>query len=308
VKLRAFCHALVLLALLCISGARALAQPLRITATAPLDFQTLSPNSTRTVGSTSGQAATFTIQGLANATIQILAVTPDRLIGPTQFVSTSGWTTTIITQFGVAQNAAPLVAGSEIGVTLGPDGLATMRIGGTIAPPMTVGSGTFAGVITLVARDPSNGLMSLTSQAAVSASIRQPLILTSVPMEFGPVFVNTPKTLSPSNVNAFRMLVDGAFGASVDVTLESVPTALTRIGFTDQLSIGTWRAQHGGATCTGSQITPTVGAAVALDLNAAIGGGGRTSYCLGATVSPTALQPSGNYTGTVVISVKYTGA
>lgn len=295
-------------AILLCAGTPILAQPLRITPTAPLDFQTLSPNAVRTVAAAGAQAAVFTIQGLANATIFILPVTPDRLMGSTQFVSTSGWNTTITTQFGTVQNAAPLVPGAEISVTLGPDGLATMRIGAAIAPAITIGGGTFAGVITLVARDPANGLMSLTSQAQVMATIRQPLVLTSLPMEFGPVFVNTPKTLAPTSVNAFRLLVDGATSSSVDITLESVPAFLTRVGGSEQMAIGTWRAQHSGATCSSAQISPSVGVPLSLDLNTPAGSSGRTSYCLGATVSPTALQAAGNYTGTVVISVRYTGA
>jgi hypothetical protein len=306
--LRRMIAAVALLTATCAWTTRAGAQSLRITSTSAMDFQTLSPLATRTITPASAQAAVFTIQGLPSTSINVLVVTPDRLIGSTQFVSTASWTATVTTQFGTSPSAIPLIAGAELAVTLGTDGLAVIRVGATIAPPMTVGSGTFSSVITLVARDGANGLMSLTSQASATAIIRQPLLLTAVPMAFGSVFVNTPKTLAPTNVNAFKMLVDGALGASIDVTLESVPTSLIRSGGSDALSIGTWRVQSGGASCTGAPVAPSVSVPISLDLNSPVGGNGRTSYCLGATVTPTALQAAGNYIGTVVVSVRYTGA
>jgi hypothetical protein len=306
---RPMMRCLLVTSLMVLAASRnAIGQPLRVTATTPMDFGTLAPLFTRLVTPASAQAAVFSIQGQASSTINVLVVTPDQLVGSTQWVKTSLWNATVTTLFGTSPSAIPLVPGSELTITLGTDGLATLRVGATLAPPMTVGSGTFSSVVTVVARDATNGLMSLTAQNAVSAIIRQPLVLTAVPMQFGSVYVNTPKTLTPTDVNAFRMLVDGAIGTSVDVTLESVPASLARSGGGSTLAIGSWQVRSGGAACSGSLVTPTVGAAVMLDLNSPVGANGRSSYCLGATITPTALQTSGNYSGTVVISVRYTGA
>jgi hypothetical protein len=306
-------HAVLLVALLLVTaaifGGRAGAQPIRVTSTTAMDFGTLSPLVTKIVTPASASSAIFTVQGPASTTVYVLAVTPDQLTGTTQWVRPTTWVATITTQFGTSPSAIPLVAGSELTVTLGTDGLATVRIGATLTPPMTVGSGTFTGVMTLVARsDVLTGLQSLTSQSVVTAIIRQPLVLTAVPMAFGNVFVNTAKTLAPNDANAFKMLIDGATGATIEVTLESVPASLARTGGGATLPIGSWQARSGGATCTSAAATPVVGVAVSLTLTAPVGTSGRTSYCLGATVTPSAVQTAGAYTGTVVISVRYTGA
>jgi hypothetical protein len=279
----------------------------RAAASRHIDFGTLSPRVTKIIAPSAGAAGVFTVQGPASATIAVLVVTPDQLMGTSQYVRTALWTATVTTQFGTSPSAIPLVAGSELSVGLGTDGLAVVRIGATMTPPMTVGSGVFSGVLTVVARQAFAGLMSLTAQGAVTATIRQPLVLTAVAMEFGNVYVSTPKTLAPTDLHAFHLLVDGTLGATVEVTLESVPATLARSGG-GTMTIGSWLSRSGGAGCSGSVTTPVVGAAVALDLNSAVGASGRTSYCLGATVSPTALQTPGNYSGTVVVSVRYTGA
>jgi hypothetical protein len=300
-------RALLAAPVLSVSSGVALAQPLRVTATSAMDFGTLSPLVVKTIAPSAGTAGVFTIQGPASATIAVLVVTPEQLLGTSQYVRTASWVATVTTQFGTSPSAVPLVMGSELSIALGTDGLAVLRIGATMTPPMTVGSGAFSGVMTVVARQASAGLMSLTAQTTVSATVRQPMILTAVPMDFGPVYVATPKTLAPTDVNAFKLLVDGALGATVEVTLESAPTVLSHSGGST-MTIGSWLARSGGASCSGSAATPIVGAPVSLDLTAVVGASGRTSYCLGATVSPTALQTPGNYTGTVLVSVRYTGA
>jgi hypothetical protein len=287
---------------------RLFAQPLRVTSVAPLDFQTLSPSLTRVVTPPSAQAAVFTVQGPASSIIEVLVATPEQLVGTSQYVRVTTWTATVTTQFGTSPSAIPLIPGNELSVTLGTDGLATIRVGATILPPMSVGSGVFTGALTVVARQASGGLMSLTAQSAITATIRQPLILTATPMSFGNVFVSTPKVVAPTDLNAFHLLVDGALNASVEVTVESAPSSLIRVGGSTPLTIGSWLTRNGGASCTSAPVTATVGVSVALDLLSPVGGSGRTSYCLGATVSPTALQEPGEYLGAVVVSVRYTGA
>lgn len=308
-RLRDACRVLTLFLVGVTCTAAALgAQALRVTSTSGLAFGTLSPLVMKTITPADPLAAVFTIQGPASSTIAVLVVTPDQLMGTGQFVTTSNWTATVTTQFGTSPSALALVAGNELSVTLGTDGLATIRVGSSIRPPVTVGSGSFSGALTVVARQASAGLMSLTAQGSVTATVRQPLIFTAAPMEFGVVYVSTPKTLAPTDARSLRILIDGALGATVEVTLESVPTSLTRDGGGGTLPIGTWLSRAGGANCSGAQSTPTVGAPIALDLLAAAGSLGRTSFCLGGTVTPAALQAPGSYSGVVVVSVRYTGA
>ena len=179
-------------------------------------FGTLSPLVTKTIAPGDAQAAVFTIQGTASSVINVLVATPDQLIGSSQWVRTGTWKATITTQFGTSPSALTLIAGSELSITLGTDGLATIRVGATITPPMTVGSGAFAGNVTVVAREPANGFQSLTAQTGVTATIREPLVMTAAPMEFGVVYGSTPKTLAPTDAKSLRLLFDGALGAAID--------------------------------------------------------------------------------------------
>lgn len=284
------------------------AQPLRVTATNALNFGTLSPALAGAITPASASAAIFTISGPASTTIQVLVVTPDQLIGTGQWVSTASWVATVTTQSIPSPTTQSLVAGSEIAVTLGTDGAATLRVGATVTPPITVGSGTFSAPITVVAREATNGYQSLTAQTTATAVIRVPLVLTTIPMAFGNVYAGTAKTLSSTDANALRTNVDGALGATIQVTLDALPTTLARDGGGATMAIGSWSAKTGALSCTSGAFTPVVGTPLSLDLLTAVGTYGRVSLCLGATVTPTALQTAGTYSGVVIMSVRYTGA
>ena len=305
---RAWALLLALLTSVVLAPRAVQAQPLRVTATNPLAFGTLSPLLAGSVAPASANAAIFSIQGPINTTIQVLVVTPDQLIGSQQYVSTASWVATVTTQSIVSPTTQPLVAGSEIAVALGSDGLATLRVGATVTPPMTVGSGTFVGSITVVAREPTGGYQSLTAQTTATAVIRQPLVMNVIPMAFGNVYVGTPKTLAPADANAIRTTIDGALGATIEVTLDVLPSTLARDGGGGTLAIGSWGGRTGGTGCTGIAFVATAASVLSLDLTTAVGTGGRIVLCLGATVSPTALQAPGTYSGNVVLSVRYTGA
>jgi hypothetical protein len=126
-------------------------------------------------------------------------------------------------------------------------------------------------------------------------------------MAFPAVYAGTPATIAPADARAMRVLLDGAASLSVDVTYDALPEALTLQGTGATLPIGNWR-QQSGADCTGASSVALPGGILTLALTPVSGSIGRTSVCLGATVTPGAMQAAGIYTGTVTISVRYTGS
>jgi hypothetical protein len=283
------------------------AQGLRLSGAQPLSFGTVSPNRTATVAPASTDAARFTVQGPANASLVLTLTLPAVLARSGQLVAPSAWSGTVAVGAAGTPVAFAPVTGADLPVTLGADGLAVVRLGATIAPAMTVGSGSFTGTITLVAREPATGRLSLTAQVAVTASLLQPLVLGTLPLHFPRVYSGTPATIAPEALTALRVTIDGALASQVDVTLDALPGALTRVGGGGTLPIGTWR-QRAGANCTGGALAVTSGATTTLTLADAIGSAGRTAICLGAAVTPAVAQPAGTYQGTVTVSVRYTGA
>lgn len=284
------------------------AQTLRLVPVQPLSFGQLAPRQARVIAPISVSAAVFTIQGPANATVIVTTTLPTLLANPTGgSLQIGSWTATVATgASGTPTNATPVNNG-DLAITLDAGGIGLLRIGASVQPTLATPSGTFTASIGLMAREPVSGRLSLTAQAPVMASVLQPITISAIPMYFPAVYTGTPATIAPDDVRALRLVLDGAAASSVDVTFESLPAALSNEAGSASLSIGTWR-QRTGADCSGAATAPLTGTTVSLPLAQAIGAGARTAICLGATVTPTAVQPGGLYTGTVTISVRYTGS
>ena len=290
------------------SVAEAQAPTLRIVPTQPLTFGQVAPRQSRVIAPSAAGAAVFTVQGPANASL-VLTVTL-----PTLLTSTSGtalqigsWTGTVATgASGTPTTVAPVNNG-DIALTLDASGVGVLRLGASVQPTLATASGNYADAIMVVAREPSSSRQSLTAQSTVTASVLQPITVTAIPMSFPAVYAGTPATIAPSDARAMRLLLDGATALSVDITYESLPSVLTLQGGGVTLPIGTWR-QRTGPDCSGSNSTALTGSTLTVALSPTTGSSGRTSLCLGATVSPTPTQAAGVYTGTVTISVRYTGS
>jgi hypothetical protein len=290
------------------SALPACAQTLRIVPTQPLTFGQVAPRQSRVIATGAAGAAVFTVQGPANASLVLTVTLPALLTGTSgAALQIGGWTGTVATGANGTPTSVVPVSNGDVAVTLDANGVGVLRIGATIQPTLATASGNYADPIIVVAREPSSSRQSLTAQSMVTASVLQPITVTAIPMSFPAVYSGTPATIAPEDVRALRVLLDGAPALSVDVTYESLPSALTLQGAGVALPIGTWR-QRTGPDCSGSSGVALPGGTVSLALSPTSSANGRTAVCLGATVSPSPTQAPGVYTGTVTISVRYTGS
>ena len=298
----------LLMLLLMIPMAEACAQTLRLVPVQPLSFGQIAPRQARVIAPPSVSAAVFTVQGPANASLIVTPTLPTLLTNAAGgSLQIGSWTATVATGANGTPSSVTPVSNGDIAIVLDATGTGVLRIGASVQPTLATPNGNYTASIALVAREASTGRLSLTSQAPVMATVLQPITISAIPMFFPAVYAGTPVTISPDDVRALRLILDGATAASVDVTFESLPSSLAQENGAASLSIGTWR-QRTGADCSGAATTPLAGSTVSLPLSQATGSGARTAICLGATVSPTPLQPAGVYNGTVTISVRYTGS
>jgi len=284
------------------------AQTLRIVPVQPLAFGQVAPRQARTISPAASGAAVFTIQGPANASLVLTVTLPTLLTSSTGTALQIGsWSGTVATGANGTPTSITPVNNGDIALTLDANGVGVLRLGAGVQPTLATASGSYAASIQVFAREPSTSRLSLTGQGTITASVLQPITITAIPMMFPAVYAGTPSTIAPEDVRALRLLLDGASALSVDVTFDALPSVLTLQGVGTTLPIGTWR-QRSGADCTGAATLALTGGNVTLPLSPTSGASGRTSICLGATVSPSPTQAAGIYTGTVTISVRYTGS
>jgi hypothetical protein len=287
---------------------QAQAQALRIVPTQSLTFGQVAPRQSRVIAPGAAGAAVFTIQGPANASLVLTITLPVLLTGTSgAALQVGGWTGTVATGANGTPTSVMPVNNADVAVTLDANGVGVLRLGATIQPTLATASGNYSDAIIVVAREPSSARQSLTAQSLITASVLQPITVTAIPMMFPAVYSGTPATIAPEEARALRVLLDGAAALSVDVTYENLPSVLTLQGGGVTLPIGTWR-QRTGPDCTGTSSLALPGGTLTLALTPTTGSNGRSSLCLGATVSPSPTQASGIYTGTVTISVRYTGS
>ena len=141
----------------------------------------------------------------------------------------------------------------------------------------------------------------------VSANVQTPLTLTTIrPLDFTTVFPGLPKTVTAAGgangATSGLVQVAGQSAAQVNVSF-TLPTNLQNgtnllpIGF--GATAGCVNVANSATGCT--TFNPTT----ALQQN--LSGTGGLFVFLGGTVSPTATQAAGTYTGTVTMNVAYTG-
>lgn len=291
-----------------VSAPHAHAQTLRIIPTQSLTFGQVAPRQSRVIAPGGPGAALFTVQGPANASLVLTITLPVLLTGTSgAALQIGGWTGSVTTGANGTPTSVMPVSNADVALTLDANGVGVLRLGATIQPTLATASGNYSDAIIVVAREPSSSRQSLTAQSLITASVLQPITITAFPMSFPAVYSGTPATIAPEEARAMRVLLDGASALSVDITYENLPSVLTLQGAGVTLPIGTWR-QRTGPNCDGASSVALPGGTMTLALSPTSGSNGRSSLCLGATVSPSPTQASGIYTGTVTISVRYTGS
>jgi hypothetical protein len=151
--------------------------------------------------------------------------------------------------------------------------------------------------------------VSLTAAAAeaqsgnitATASVQQAINVSgAATLDFGSVLPGIPVSVDPSlDATAGRFDLTGV--ASQNVNLSFVlPANLSSGG--NLLPIGSWDGCHNAtatqAGCT--SFTPSAGNTATV-----FSGAGALSVYVGATVSPSGLQPAGIYTGTITLNAAY---
>jgi hypothetical protein len=142
-----------------------------------------------------------------------------------------------------------------------------------------------------------------------TATVLQPLVTTGTnDLSFGNVYPGVTKLVGYSDAtNAGRFTVTGYGGAEVSISF-TLPTDLAGPS-NSALPIGSWSGYHNTANSTGAggtEFTPS-SAQTTTRLGGTAPANGSLHVFLGATVTPSAAQAQGTYTGTVTMTVAYTG-
>jgi hypothetical protein len=162
-----------------------------------------------------------------------------------------------------------------------------------------------AGLALLLA--PSGVFAQSSASANVGVTARVISAISIVPGQdllFGFVAPGVNKTIAPDDATSGRFSLQGFGGVGVDITL-TLPTNLT--SGANSLPIDTWAGRHSTTDANGgTTFTPVSGTPISLTFPNT-GPTERLWFRLGARVVPSGAQPYGDYTGTVAVSVIYTG-
>jgi hypothetical protein len=139
---------------------------------------------------------------------------------------------------------------------------------------------------------------------AMTATVVQPLQVTALrSLDFGTVFVGATKTITSTSPTAGQIDIKGQSGALLSVTI-TMPTSLM-LG-----STGTGLVTNNWTYSTSISPSPTTfpgGTATPVTLALPnTGGSPHFTLNIGATVSASVNQPSGDYTGSGQVTVAYT--
>lgn len=136
------------------------------------------------------------------------------------------------------------------------------------------------------------------------ANVLTPLTVTGQQdLDFGNVFPGVASTVTVADASAGRWLTTGTSGAEVQLTF-TLPAALVSGGNSLPISFG--------ANSGGYNVANDAGAATPFDpaggVTTNLGVAPAELYVwIGGTVTPVAAQPQGVYTGTINLTVNYTG-
>jgi hypothetical protein len=139
----------------------------------------------------------------------------------------------------------------------------------------------------------------VTATATVNAAIS---VASTHTLTFGAVTQNTPKTISPTDVNAGQLVFSGSPSSPASVTFTSIPTELVGPGGAalpiDTFSgyFNTSNSPSGGTSFIPSPVAQAAGVSSPT---------GQLYIFFGATVHPALEQPTGAYRATIVMQVAY---
>ena len=137
------------------------------------------------------------------------------------------------------------------------------------------------------------------------ASVRQPITIAGAQdLDFGIVLQGTPKAIAATSAGAGRFDATGSANANVNIDF-ALPANLTSSG--NNLAIGSWTGcynQSAAVNSSGCTNIANLSSTTATSFGN-VSGSGALWVFVGATVSPTAGQVVGTYTGTVTMTLTY---
>jgi hypothetical protein len=146
-------------------------------------------------------------------------------------------------------------------------------------------------------------LAAQTADVAATANVLAQLTVSGDrSLNFGNVIPGFARTVTPDQADAGRFILQGAGTLEVELDFGTLPTDLDGpAGATLPLTFGAGSAGYGA---TGGAVDSPFdpGAATTANLT-----GGELFVFIGGTVTPDAAQATGSYTGTITLSVSYTG-
>lgn len=151
---------------------------------------------------------------------------------------------------------------------------------------------------------PSPAWAQNSADITAQANVLTPLTVTGqANLDFGNVFPGVNKTVAITDATAGRWLVQGEGGAEVTLAF-TLPANLSDGANTLPISFGAGSAGYNTTNNPGAATTfdPAAGATANLGVAPA-----ELYVWIGGTVTPAVSQPAGLYTGTITLTVNYTG-
>ena len=146
-----------------------------------------------------------------------------------------------------------------------------------------------------------------TASVNATARVLVPIIVvTTEDLRFGVVIQGVNGVVGADDAASAQFEFRGSASAEIDIVL-TLPIELDEIAGPDVMPIGTWTGRRGvnATRGVGTVFTPVNAASIIDNFGAA--GGDWYRIFLGATVVPSAIQTTGDYTGQIDLLVSYTG-
>jgi hypothetical protein len=124
-------------------------QPITVTKTNDLAFGSVFPGLTASVAVTSSSAASFSIQGQANASVNLTFTLPATISSSGNTLSVTNWVARRNTTNSAASGTDFTPSASATSTTLSGAGALYVFVGATVAPSTSQAAGTYSGTATL---------------------------------------------------------------------------------------------------------------------------------------------------------------
>jgi len=136
----------------------------------------------------------------------------------------------------------------------------------------------------------------------IRATVLSPISVTATDLNFGNVVRNVTKTINPGSSGSGRWEVTGDVGKEVQLTF-IVPTYISSGSNELSYSCSSTEAKYS----TDASGTPGTTFSPLSTITTNLSSSGKLYVFIGGKLQPTSSQAAGDYTGTITMSIQYTG-